>query len=98
MPLVRRIHEGITPRHYATIDFERKPLELPGAERFEIRIDLQRIKFFGPKRAMNELHRTAVADTTTRSSSIAGRQPKRSLPVYGSMRAHGAAIGVKRCR
>ena len=26
-----------------------KPPELPGAERFEIRIDLQRIKFFGPK-------------------------------------------------
>lgn len=38
--LVLRIHEGIRPRHYATIDLERKPLELPGAERFEIRIDL----------------------------------------------------------
>jgi len=48
-PLVRRIHEGIRPRHDVAIDFERKPPELPGAERFEIRIDLQRIKFFGPK-------------------------------------------------
>ena len=44
-------------------------------------------------RAMNQLHRRAVAgDTTTRLSIIPMRQPKRSLPVTGSMRARGAAI------
>src|SRR5271169_3314737 len=53
-------------------------------------------------RAMNQLHRTGVAGTTTRLSSIAMRQPKRRLlqsiaagPPHGYL---GRAAGESRTR